>query len=551
MRPGPTPSAWSSRTWATRTPTTSRSVDVAPAGLTFISEDSANCAIVAGDLGCSFAHLGPNSSTTITVTYDVPATTDAGTITNTAHRHSDEDTDTDSDTRRRGRGRRSRDHQDLRRRRGHRRCGRDPHLQPGGRATWATRTPTTSRSVDVAPAGLTFISEDSANCAIVAGDLVCSFAHLGPNSSTTITVTYDVPATTNAGTITNTATVTSDEDTDTDSDTRRRGRGRRSRDHQDVHRRQRSPPVRPGPTPSAWSSSNLGDSDADNVTIVDVAPAGLTFISEDSANCAIVAGDLSCSFAHLGPNSSTTITVTYDVPATTNAGTITNTAHRRLRRGHRHRQRHASSWSRTSISRSPRPSPTTASPPARPGPTPSAWSSTTWATRTPTTSRSVDVAPAGLTFISEDSANCAIVAGDLSCSFAHLGPNSSTTITVTYDVPATTNAGTITNSATVDSDEDLDTDSDTRRRGRGRRSRDHQDVHRRQRHRRRGRDPHLQPGRPATWATRTPTTSRSVDVAPAGLTFISEDSANCAHRGRRPGAARSPTSGRTARPRSP
>ena len=29
---------------------------------------------------------------------------------------------------------------------------------------------------------------------------------------------------------------------------------------------------------------NMGDSDADNVTVVDAAPAGLTFISEDSPN---------------------------------------------------------------------------------------------------------------------------------------------------------------------------------------------------------------------------------------------------------------------------
>ena len=38
--------------------------------------------------------------------------------------------------------------------------------------------------------------------------------------------------------------------------------------------------------------TNTGVSDADNVTIVDAAPAGLTFVSEDSANCAIEAGDL-------------------------------------------------------------------------------------------------------------------------------------------------------------------------------------------------------------------------------------------------------------------
>ena len=75
--------------------------------------------------------------------------------------------------------------------------------------------------VDAAPAGLTFISEDSPNCReIVAGDLFVFFLlHLGPNSSTTITVTYEVPATTDAGTITNEATVASTEDSDTDDDT--------------------------------------------------------------------------------------------------------------------------------------------------------------------------------------------------------------------------------------------------------------------------------------------------------------------------------------------
>ena len=73
----------------------------------------------------------------------------------------------------------------------------------------------------------------------------------------------------------------------------------------------------------------------------------------------------------------------------------------------------------------------------------------------------VDVAPAGLTFLSEDSANCAIVAGDLSLLVRPSRGEQLTTITVTYDVPATTNAGTITNSATVTSDEDTDSDSDT------------------------------------------------------------------------------------------
>ena len=294
----------------------------------------------------------------------------------------------------------------------------------------------------------------------MAGDLSCFFLHLGPNSSTTITVTYEVPATTDAGTITNEATVASTEDSDTDDDT--------VVVVEDVDleiaKSFADDEVTAGAAGTHTFSllvENLGDSDADNVTVVDAAPAGLTFISEDSPNCAIVAGDLSCFFLHLGPNSSTTITVTYEVPATTDAGTITK------------RQATVASTEDSDtdddtvvvvedvdleIAKSFADDEVTAG----------AAGTHTFSLLVENLGDSdadnvtvVDAAPAGLTFMSEDSPNCAIVAGDLSCFFLHLGPNSSTTITVTYEVPATTDAGTITNEATVASTEDSDTDDDT------------------------------------------------------------------------------------------
>ena len=132
----------------------------------------------------------------------------------------------------------------------------------------------------------------------MAGDLSCFFLHLGPNSSTTITVTYEVPATTDAGTITNEATVASTEDSDTDDDT--------VVVVEDVDleiaKSFADDEVTAGAAGTHTFSllvENLGDADADNVTVVDAAPAGLTFISEDSPNSAIVAGDLSCFFLHL------------------------------------------------------------------------------------------------------------------------------------------------------------------------------------------------------------------------------------------------------------
>ena len=150
----------------------------------------------------------------------MPATTDAGTITNSATVTSDEDTDSDSDSVV---------------------VVEDVDLEIS--KTFADDTVTAGAAgthtfdlvvdnlgdsdadnvsiVDLAPAGLTFLSEDSANCAITIGreSVVLRSRISRANGKTTITVTYDVPATTNAGTITNSATVTSDEDTDSDSDT--------------------------------------------------------------------------------------------------------------------------------------------------------------------------------------------------------------------------------------------------------------------------------------------------------------------------------------------
>src|SRR5688500_14439268 len=127
---------------------------------------------------------------------------------------------------------------------------------------------------------MSLISENSTDCAIVAGDLSCSFAHLGPNSSTTIVVTYDVPASTNAGTITNSATLASDED-------KIGGAACRERAEDvdlEITKTLADDTVTAGAAGTHTFSllvENLGDSDADNVTIVDAAPAGLTFVSEN------------------------------------------------------------------------------------------------------------------------------------------------------------------------------------------------------------------------------------------------------------------------------
>ena len=73
--------------------------------------------------------------------------------------------------------------------------------------------------------------------------------------------------------------------------------------------------------------TNTGSPTPTRDRIVDNAPAGIVFDTEDSAGCTItVGGNLSCTFAHLGAGASETVNVTYHVPSTTDSGTVTNTA---------------------------------------------------------------------------------------------------------------------------------------------------------------------------------------------------------------------------------
>ncbi len=79
--------------------------------------------------------------------------------------------------------------------------------------------------------------------------------------------------------------------------------------------------------------TNMGLSEADNVTITDDLPAGLhaTAVSTTAGTCSLVdsAGDadllvddVSCTLLHLGPGASVTVTVTYSADATLEDGAV-------------------------------------------------------------------------------------------------------------------------------------------------------------------------------------------------------------------------------------
>ncbi len=307
-------------------------VDTAPAGLTFLSEDSANCSItLAGNLSCTFAHLAGNSSTTITVTYDVDSTVDAGDITNSATVTSDEDTDTASDT--------VAIVEDVQL--SVDKSFTDDSVTAGGAGTHTFTLVVTNDGASDADNVLVtdavdprlVVSNVSApagvDCSASAGQSVsCSKDHLASGGSFTITVTYDVDSTEDSDpSVSNTAHVASDEDAAQDTDT-----VAITEDVELVVTKTFTPDsvvAGSGNHTFTIEVANDGDSEADAVDVTDTVDSALTLVSvAPAANCdntpaTLAAGEVDCSFAHIGAHDSVTITVTYSVASTVDARSCT------------------------------------------------------------------------------------------------------------------------------------------------------------------------------------------------------------------------------------
>src|SRR5262249_40090200 len=144
-------------------------------------------------------------------------------------------------------------------------------------------------------------------------------------SGKSLTDTITVTARGTAGTITNTATVSptdANPQNNTDSATTTGQTGQQSADLAITKTGPAN--VSTGPTvPHTLSVHNNGPSAAAGVSVTDVLPANLTFVSAGSG-CSTSSGTVTCTVANLASGADATFTITVTAPTT--AATVTNTA---------------------------------------------------------------------------------------------------------------------------------------------------------------------------------------------------------------------------------
>jgi uncharacterized repeat protein (TIGR01451 family) len=431
--------------------------DPLPAGIAW-SEDSAECSITGGTLSCAFGDLAPGASRTILVSGATDAA-DCGVLENTATvaagNEAQSDTTNNSSTASISVN-----------------CASLSLSKTADAASVSAGDPIgftitvsnsgagTARNVTVsdtlpADAGLSW-SIDAANsaagCQISAGVLTCDFGSLAPNSSKSVHITSPTTAA-SCGVVGNLAAVSSSND----------GGAQASASvtvncpNVTVAKTADNGTIDAGDT-AAFTIvvSNNGPGIARNVTLSDPLPAGIAW-SEDSAECSITGGTLSCAFGDLAPGASRTILVSGATDAA-DCGVLENTA--TVAAGNEAQSDTSDNTSTATI--------TVQCPDVTVLKTAESGSISAGDAAAFTIvvtnngagiARGVtldDTLPAGITW-SENSPVCDITAGVLSCAFGDLASGASASVTVS-GVTAAANCGTLSNTALVAAGNEADAD---------------------------------------------------------------------------------------------
>src|SRR5262249_32250829 len=164
---------------------------------------------------------------------------------------------------------------------------------------------------DTLPDGETFVS--ASGCTNSSGTVTCVIGSLKSGKSLTDTITVTAPGT--AGTITNTATVSptdANPQNNTDSATTTVQTGQQSADLAITKTGPAN--VATGQTVTyTLSVHNNGPSAAAGVSVTDVLPANLTFVSAGSG-CSTSSGTVTCTVANLASGADATFTITVTAP---------------------------------------------------------------------------------------------------------------------------------------------------------------------------------------------------------------------------------------------
>jgi uncharacterized repeat protein (TIGR01451 family) len=293
---------------------------------------------------------------------------------------------------------------------------------------------------DPTPANLTFVSASGGGCTV----FPCSLGTLTAGQTVTVTATYSTSPNF-SGNVTNIATVSGNE-----SDPNNTNNSANATTN--VGTQSDLTITKSGPA-SANTGQNItytvavknnGPSDATNVVVNDATPTGLAFIS-NSGGCATA---YPCNLGTVIAGQTVTINSTYNVPPNFTGIGVTNTA------------------SVTSSINDPNPNDNTASASttvgqntdlsiSKSGPTTASPGQNIVYTITITNNGGVaapnvtvtDATPAGTTFVS----NSGACATPFPCNIGTLNPNTSATITSTFNVPANFTGTQVTNTASVSS----------------------------------------------------------------------------------------------------
>ncbi len=421
-----------------------------------VTSDLADCSASAGQsVDCAVAGLTSGQTVTVTVTYHVDTSTESATVSNTASATSDEDTATATTT------------VDV---------VEDVVLdliKSFDSAAAVAGSTGHSFSLEVTNTGIsdadnivitdtvdsrltvTAVSSPSWDCSASSGQSVtCSAATLAAGATATVTVVYEVDSTTEPATVANTASAASDEDTTTATD---------AVDITEDVVLSAAKSFSPATVPTGSSGNtftitvtNAGSSDADNVSVTDTVDATLqvTAVSADLGDCSASSGQIvDCTIPSLDGGQSATVTVTYSIDSGA-TGTVTNTA--------TVTSDEASTTATSSvdvvadvgfqITKSFAETTVEAGSTGHSftiGITNSGPSDATGVAISDSVAPDLVVAS-----VSSATADCSASVGQfINCSLPLLVAGQTATVAVTYDVSDSTDAGTISNTATVDSNE--------------------------------------------------------------------------------------------------
>ncbi|MBI1741721.1 DUF11 domain-containing protein [Candidatus Acetothermia bacterium] len=441
--------------------------DTLPGGVTFISAvpSQGSCSQSAGVVTCSLGIMANAASATITITV-TPNTT--GTITNTAQVTGDEaDTNTANNT--------ATEMTTV--------LGTDLSVTKidspdpvivGNNVTYTVTvtnngpgTATGVTATDTLPPGVTFVSAtpSQGSCSQAAGVVTCNLGTLTNGSSATITIVITTSA---AGMITNTVSVAANEtDTNPNNNTATQSTTVNPSANLSIVKSDSPDQVNAGGTLTyTLQINNAGPSPATSVTVTDVLPAGVTFISAIGSgwSCSESAGTVTCTRASLAVGPAPDITITVTAPS--NDGIITNNASVSSPTNDPNTGNNTDTETTTvnpvadlSIVKSDNPDPVNAN------------STLTYTLNVsnagPNTATNVtvtDTLPTGTTFVSASGTgwSCSEAAGTVTCTRTSLVVGAAPAITITVTAPS--NNGTITDTATVTSsttDSNLNNNTDT------------------------------------------------------------------------------------------